>query len=186
MIVCTSYKDDNNENLKNIQFEMYSYSVSTIFCKAQRIYTDNFYAYLYLTEDEVQVLKNIDNYDHRLLQYAHDTLAAVFRHQADEGKFENELFGIDNNEIKKQLETYYSDTDFLDKISTDNWHYALKWHDFLLENIEKNIPFIKQIVIATLLSKSNSQNDEAWKAANRASDIIKEQYNKIQWVSHNG
>jgi len=181
MLVCIEFTNDNYEALKDLQYEMYSYSISTIFTTAQNIYTNNTFSRLYITDDKAETYKSISNYDHRLLQNAHDTLAAVFRYKASEGKFENELFRTDNAEIQKQFASYYCDTNFLNKIPSDNWHYAIKWHDFLYETIKSNISFIKEIVNATLIN-SGIPNDDAWEAASKASSIIKEKYKEIPWI----
>jgi len=142
MIVGTSFKNDNNETLKNMQHEMYDYSISTIFLTVKHIYTGKSYSILYLTEDEIEKYRNIENCDHRLLQGTHDIIADVFRYKAQEGEFENDLFGVDNKQIENEFASEYTDTEFLLKIPKDYWHYASKWYQFLNKTIKENLSLV--------------------------------------------
>jgi hypothetical protein len=100
VLVFPYFKDDNNTILMDIQFEMYSYSISTIFEEIKRIYLDNKYTILYLSNDEIEKKKEIGAFDHRRVQGTHDMIAAVFRFLTKDGIFEKELFEHDNDQIK--------------------------------------------------------------------------------------
>ena len=183
MLIYEYFKDDNNSILKEIQFEMYSYSISTIFTEIKRIYLDNKYAILYLSTDEIEKYKNIDSFDHRIIQNTHDMIAAVFRFLVKDDVFEKDLFEKDNEQIKSLFNNIYTDTNFLDNIQNDYWHFAYKWHGYLIDYINKNIPLVHELVLSTLIYNNTPQKKLAFEAAERARILIKNQHNDILWIT---
>jgi hypothetical protein len=182
MLVFEYYTDDNNEKLKDLQFAMYSYSISTIIGEVERIYMDNPYTELYLSAADIEQVKSIKHHDHRLIQGAHDILAAVFRYKAREGEFEKELFDGGNEEIKQYFEFIYVDLDFFEKIPVDLWFLTIKWHEFIIENIKENIPLVHELLNAVIKFYSGpGTNKNQWEAAHNAVEIIKEKYSGIPW-----
>ena len=80
MIVSSAYSGDNNELLKNVQHEAYSKNVLLIFTTARSALIRNeslARANLLL----IDKLRSIDRIDHRVLQNAHDILAATYRYE---------------------------------------------------------------------------------------------------------
>lgn len=84
MIVGTSYPSDDNNQLKDVQHELYWRLVPRLFAAAR--------AELLRAEEilETQVViaekaRAIESVDHRVLQDAHDIMAAAFRHGHDDG-----------------------------------------------------------------------------------------------------
>jgi hypothetical protein len=181
MLVYSYFDGDNDEALKDLQYEMYSYSISTIFTHIKQIYLDNKYTILYLSDNEIEHLNKINGFSHHLLQSAHDMLAAVFRYKAKEGAFEKELFDESNDNIKYLFSTVYIDTLFLDNIPGNYWHIAYKWHEFIIKSIRNNMPLARELVLALFKFINPSENNKAKNAADRTFSIIKDQYNEIPW-----
>jgi len=182
MIVYSYFFNDNDEKLKDLQHSMYSYTISTMFEKIKNVYLDNRYANLYFSDEEKESIKNIEGFDHQLVQDAHDKIAAVFRYKAKEGDFAKELFETkSNDEIKSFFDATYVDTLFLNEIPLDYWYYAYKWHYFILETIRNNLSLVRELVLATLVYIEPTQKELAWEAANHAAEIIKDKNKEIPW-----
>jgi hypothetical protein len=185
MLVYQRFEDDNDNILMELQYEMYHYSICTIFNEIKRIYLENPYAILYLSKLEIERLRKIDGFDHRLIQDAHDVFAAIFRFQKKEGFYEKELFEEDNDQIKHIFNTAFVDIDFLEKIPDKYWYLALKWHYFLYEILRENIPFTRDLALATLIYYDSFDDRKmAWDAASRAAKLIKEKYDEIPWLEY--
>jgi len=104
MLVYDYFTNDNNEAIKNLQHEMYEYSVDTIFTTVRRLFgTSDDTAFDY-TFDEIIKLKEIDGFDHRLLQGAHDAIAAIFRYKVQENEAANFPVSIDPDEIQRYFD----------------------------------------------------------------------------------
>ena len=84
MIVSEVFLGDNNTALKWVQHDLYPRSVAVIFEVARRtmVLAD---AVLLANLELVAKAKAIERFDHRVLQDAHDILAARFRHLHDDG-----------------------------------------------------------------------------------------------------
>ena len=183
MLVYSYFFNDNDEKLKDLQHSMYSYTISTIFTEIKNVYLDNPYAILYFSDEEDKdKIRRIEGFDHRLVQKAHDKIAAVYRYKTKEGDFEKELFEtISNDDIKSLFDDTYFDTLFLDKIPLDYWYYAYKWYFFILETIRNNIHLVRELILATLKYRKPSQKELAWEAANHAAEIVKDKNKEIPW-----
>lgn len=84
MIISDVFPGDNNTTLKRVQHDLYPQSVVAIFEAALRtmVLAD---AVLMTNLELVTKAKAIERFDHRVLQDAHDILAARFRHLHDDG-----------------------------------------------------------------------------------------------------
>jgi hypothetical protein len=182
MLVFSYFDGDDNENLKDMQYEMYSYAISTIFEEVQQMYLYNSFSILYLSEEEIRKADEITRYDHRMIQTAHDVIAAVFRFRAQEGIFEKGLFEEDNDQIKESYRWIYRDTNFLENILHNYLHYTVKWWTFIIDTVKRNIPLVRELVLATRLKCNDDSGEGAWEAAARAGDIIKEKHGEIPWL----
>lgn len=96
MIVFDVFKGDSNDLLKEVQHELYWKNVVAIYNAARSM--------LILADDIldtrlpiVEKARVIDRFDHRVLQDAHDIMAASYRHCCDDGK-QQELFHPDMRE----------------------------------------------------------------------------------------
>jgi hypothetical protein len=184
MLVFEYFLGDNNDDLKDLQSAMYSYSISTIFSEIKRLYLDNPFTELYLSPDEIKSFYSIENYDHRLIQGVHDHIAAVFRFQAKEGIFEKDLFEKENADIKDFFSNIYRDTDFLKIIPDRLWFLTVRWYNFILEFLVKNKPVARHIALAILVYSSNTdKNKQRWESADKAIYFIKNKYHNILWKS---
>jgi hypothetical protein len=181
MLVFPYFEGDNNKTLMDLQYEMYDYSISTIFEKVKQIYLENRYSVLYLSEEEKEKIKSVDNFDHRLIQKTHDILAAIFRFKMKEGLYEKELFENDKDSTKEFFDSIYRDTDFLDKLPPKYWYLTEKWFCFIVDTIRDSIPLVKELALAML--KYDRQS--AWESANRAAEILINQYKDIPWKTEN-
>ena len=93
MIVGNSFENDNNEVLKYVQVKSYGQSLSLIFdvVKKQYITADSI---LQANHPNIPLLNKINSFDHRVLQAAHDNIAAAFRYR--------------NQNIKKLIDVPYA------------------------------------------------------------------------------
>lgn len=84
MIVGTSYPSDDNEQLKHVQHEMYWQLVPQLFAtaRAELLRADEILDTKVLIAEKVRSIKHLD---HRVLQDAHDIMAAAFRYRYDDG-----------------------------------------------------------------------------------------------------
>jgi hypothetical protein len=186
-MLCYEYfNGDINESLFNMQHEMYTYSVSSIIEEIKRIYLDNRYTTLYLTPEEIELYRTSEKRDHRLIQSAHDIIAAVFRYKHKNGDFEKELFDDADNSALNYFGNIYIDTDFLQKISNTHWHLTLKWHKFLMEILSKNIYAVRELVMAIVVYPNSEQynSQDCWTASHNAARLLKEDYPEIPWRVH--
>jgi hypothetical protein len=71
VLVYPYFKDDNNKILMDIQFEMYSYSISTIFEEIKHIYLDNKYTILYISKNGPEPSKSSGGFSAHILWSAH-------------------------------------------------------------------------------------------------------------------
>lgn len=78
MMVGNEFPGDDNRPLKQIQFDLYGDMVSLLFATQRQRYLDA--ANLMEIDTELSLrLRQINSFDHRTLQHAHDLLAALFR-----------------------------------------------------------------------------------------------------------
>ena len=83
MIVGKVYSGDNNETLKWVQHDLYSQIMPEIFRRPK----ERFVKAARLVEYQqplIDILKNITSFDHRVLQNAHDIVAARYRYLHDD------------------------------------------------------------------------------------------------------
>ena len=130
MIVFDVYEDDKNDILKNVQHDCYMNSVGSIFIKPKLrfIQAD---AILQSKLPIIKQIHEIESIDHRILQDAHDIIAAAYRHQYDDGGQLN-LFRQD-----QKLEDYY----------TCQW---LEWYNAKILELIEDPDFVRFAVFAVL------------------------------------
>ena len=84
MICAKAYAGDNNTYLQRVQHDCYFHSIVRMFEEARRtfLYADT----LLMTKLELaERVRAVDGFDHRVLQAAHDILAARYRYLHDDG-----------------------------------------------------------------------------------------------------
>lgn len=84
MIVCDYFPEDGNELLKNVQHDEYSNSVLKIFQAARGVFVEATQR-LDVGQAIAERVLAVKSFDHRVLQNAHDIIAAFFRCHLDAG-----------------------------------------------------------------------------------------------------
>ena len=135
MIVIDEYTGDCNKHLKDVQHEMYGASVWKIFemARKQTLFAD---ALLMTNLASATKLREIRAFDHRVLQDAHDLLAAGFRRTHDDGG----QFGI------------FDATD-------QDVRYIRQWNDWLqaqLVEIGRYPSIVREITTAVLYANTDA------------------------------
>lgn len=84
MIICSAYPSDDNDQLKDVQHELYWQLVPQLFAtaRAELLRADEILDTKVLIAEKARAIKHLD---HRVLQDAHDIMAAAFRHGHDDG-----------------------------------------------------------------------------------------------------
>lgn len=84
MIVGTSYPSDDNDQLKDAQRELYWQLVPRLFAaaRAELLRAEEILDTKVVIAEKARAIENVD---HRVLQDAHDIMAAAFRHGHDDG-----------------------------------------------------------------------------------------------------
>ena len=181
---CASlYKNDNNKIIEKMQYHFYDYCISTIFDMIKIFVLNKRYCKLYFDDIERDKMREIDSFDHRLLQTCHDDLAAVFRYYADQGKYEKSLFEISNNEIRSFFDYKYVDTEFLDLLDEKYWFLNKCWYDFVIEEINSNYDMVRELAKATLIYSQGLDNRELrWKSSYNAAKFVKDKHINVPWL----
>jgi hypothetical protein len=78
MMVGSEFPGDDNQTLKQIQFDLYGDMVSLLFTTQRQRYIDAANLMEIDTKLSLKLLQ-INSFDHRTLQHSHDLLAALFR-----------------------------------------------------------------------------------------------------------
>ena len=176
--------DNQRDKLVDLQEIIYSYSISYMFQEIRKIYLLNPFVGLYLDENQIEKLLEIENYDHRLMQIPHDTLAAVFRYKCRQSEYSKELFELNEHEIKTFYQTYFIDTDFLKKIDKEIWYLIKRWLEFLNYAIFNHISMSREIAHSVIsFNLQEIDKKKAWKASQNTRSIIKEIYSHIPWIA---
>jgi len=135
MIIANAYKSDNNNLLKDAQHDLYGRHVSKIFeaAKFKLIQADSILNANFLITKKA---RDIDSFDHRILQNAHDIIAAAYRYRYDDGGQLN-LFRRDIT-----IQDYY-------KIE---W---ARWFDKELDSLLGYSLFVRAVVECVIYPNSN-------------------------------
>lgn len=79
MIVCEYFDGDNNETIKWVQHDIYSYMVYFLYKYSANRYLQDI-KLAFVSPDFVPIIKNKKLFDHRVLQHHHDLIAANYRY----------------------------------------------------------------------------------------------------------
>ena len=162
MIVCRVFENDGNEALKDVQHGEYMRSVGSIFRAARAVLAQ---ADAIIGSDLliVERSRQVRTFDHRVLQDAHDILAAAFRHEADDG---GQL--ILGEDAQAQLLRY-----------RNQW---LQWLDGKLQDLVRYPQFVRSVVECVIF-----QNTEmGYMAENRVGDILLTHFSAGDWAFPDG
>lgn len=157
MIIAHAYKSDNNKLLKDSQHDLYEKHVFKIFeaAKLKLIQADSILNANFLITKKA---RDIDSFDHRILQNAHDIIAAAYRYRYDDGGQLN-LFRRDIT-----IQDYY-------KIEWARWFY--KELDSLLDYSR----FVRAVVECVVYSNTNLGYD----AEHSVCDVLISHYGMEDW-----
>ena len=134
---------------------------------------------IFLDEKEIEFMRNSNDNDHRIVQNAHDVLAAIFRWQVFNGQITASIFPT-NEEIKKFFETQYIDTSFLDNISEECHYLCLQWYNFATNETSTDRDLIRTLGKA-LYPKNEEEKSKRWEYSSLAANILKTKYSDIKW-----
>lgn len=137
MILSEEFQGDDNSRLKAVQHDLYPESVAAIFDTARRamVLAD---AVLMTNLELVRKAKAITHFDHRVLQAAHDILAARYRYLHDDAG-QTDLFETTGLELRY----------------TRNWS---GWLDAELQKLARIPVFVRSAVEAVVFSNSEFGN----------------------------
>lgn len=157
MIVGDSFQNDNNELLKNVQEESYGTNLSLIFSVAKKQYI-NANLILQVNHSNIPLLTKINSFDHRVLQAAHDTIAAAFRYK---------------NQNIKQLNLF-------DNINDESSEYNKLWSEWIyneLSNLKDNATFVRNVIEALI----HSNKEQGYAAEDRLHEFLADYYSVEDW-----
>jgi len=162
MIICKVYPSDDNKTLKRIQNDHYSSYVSELFSAAKKkfIQAD---AILNANLKITASAKIIEHFDHRVLQDAHDIIAATYRYRFDDGS-QRDLFESDDELRNRYLEGWAE------------WFFAE------LETLVNHPDFVRSVVECVVFA--NSQPGRI--AENMLCSVLITHYGLEDWSNADG
>lgn len=154
MIVNCNFKGDNNEALKWDQHDNYQKSLANIFsaAKSALIQAD---AIIGSNLPIVEKVLPISSFDHRVLQNAHDIIAAAYRYKNDDGG---------------QLRLFVGPKSL----------YSDLWSNWLTQELEALIVY-PQFVQSIIESVVFSNTKQGYLAEEKLRNILFTHYSYIEW-----
>ena len=152
MMVGSEFPGDNNKTLMHVQHDLYGEMVVRLFTVPR----DRYLAAARLLRVETELserLKNMDGFDQRTQQLAHDRIAAYFRFARDDGG-QLEL-GEDEEGYRRRLET--------------------GWREFLCEELEKLVTD-DGFTLAVLTAAAYGNTESGHAAEKWLDELLKERY----------
>lgn len=178
------FKGDDVGWIYDAQNEMYKYSSSTMRSIIRTRFLEYSWANIYLRPEIIKKYRKQENLDRRILQTAHDLIAAVFRYRYTQGEFRKELFDLDNKKLQDYFDNIYIDTDFLSKIPEVGWHITKSWNLFLVEFLNSNYSVIRELAYVLFTFDATTQREECNHALENASLAILKENLDIPWLGH--
>jgi hypothetical protein len=182
MHVFEYFEGDKTDWVYEAQYEMYEYVSSTIGRIIRNHFIDSSKARIYFRPVQIEAFRLNENNDHRIIQEAHDLIAAVFRYRYKQGQFRKELFDLNNEQLKDYFDDLYIDTDFLAKIPEDAWYLTKSWRTYAIDFVGKNYDIIRELGYVIFLYDPETQREERNTAINNISlSVIKENMD-VPWL----
>jgi hypothetical protein len=157
LITGRAYPSDENDLLKNVQHDLYSRHVSELFDAARKamVWADDVLGADLLVAKKARA---VERFDHRVLQDAHDIMAAAFRHGYDDGGQHLLLEG--ERDLRERYRLAW-----------------LAWFAAELETLAKSPRFVRSVVQTVLLA-----NTELGYAAERdVCDLLITRFGMENW-----
>ncbi|CAM5195708.1 hypothetical protein [Alishewanella longhuensis] len=158
MIVGYVFENDINDLLKGIQHDSYPQSVTKIFLSCRRAMSKA-EAILGIFIDDVEKARDIVNFDHRVLQDAHDIIAAAYRYKFDDGG---------------QLKLGES-------IEEQSHRYLSGWGNWLEQELDELTGY-RRFAHSVIESVIYKNTDKGYKAEHSIADILLTHYSAEDWM----
>ena len=182
MLVNAFFKDDDDEPLKNLQYEMCSFSISAIISEIKNIYLNDTYIVNYWGKNMREKFYRTSSFGHHLIQKTHDIIATIFRYKVKTGDFDIVLPEKNNEEIKSFFGSVNVDTNFLANISIDCLNLSYKWYNYLINTIKELPSYIHLSLVCALLYSIDYLDEKAVDSADDAAYSVKDIHKEIPWM----
>ena len=162
MIISKVYENDCNELLKDVQHDAYWRSIGSIFkaARAELLQADAILGTNLLIAEKARKVQALD---HRVLQNAHDILAAAFRYHHDDGG----QLALGESPDAQRL------------------RYSIEWAQWLEEQLRELIKY-PQFVRSTVECVIFSNGEVGYMAENRLSDLLLTHLSAGDWMYQDG
>lgn len=181
MLVYSYFKGDETNWVTEIQFEMYSYVSGSLRGILRDYYINSSLARIYFSPDQIEGFKNDENDDHRIIQGAHDLLAAVFRYKCRQGEFNKMVFDDTNEQLRIFFDRLYVDIGFFNRIPKQYWHLTKAWYTFATTELNANEDLIRELARARFVYNQELQREECHLAITNASKEIIKSHLDLPW-----
>lgn len=149
MILASCYSGDDNHVLKDAQFSEYPKNVHNIFLVAKSIYLYSCDVLDMKTEVST-ILEAKSTFDHRVLQDAHDTMAAYYRFSYDDGV---------------QL-------DLIDPVLTKEEQYLINWNSWFDNELKQIMGTNSQLVRSVNEAIAFENTERGYNAEDKIIEIL--------------
>lgn len=149
MILASCYSGDDNNVLKDAQFSEYPKNVHNIFLVAKSIYLYSCDVLDMKTEVST-ILEAKSTFDHRVLQDAHDTMAAYYRFSYDDG----------------------GQLDLIDPVLTKEEQYQLNWNLWFDNELKRIMGINSQLVCCVIEAIAFENSERGYNAEDKIIEIL--------------
>lgn len=162
MIITEVFENDQNKFLKKVQHDEYGQSIGRIFeaARSEFIHADAVLNAKLLMAEE---LRAVTTFDHRVLQDAHDIIAAAYRYRHDDGG---------------QLQLGESR-------DTQQIRYLRQWTSWLTSQLKELVRY-PQFVRPTVESVLFANTEMGYTAENRLCDTLLTHFSAGDWMKRDG
>ncbi len=164
MIVSDRFEGDNNEALKCVQHDMYWPLLPFLYTYPKGIYRQAI-SYTGVGTELYKTIGEIENFDHRVLQEAHDKIAAYYRYQHPDklGQLVLPLAAPDCGNLSLE--------EILKEIYTREW--SSYWYEEIRSISEEPL-----IVSAILTAVAYQNTDDGYEAEDLLLELLHDRYGK--------
>lgn len=183
MIVVPYFEGDKSNQITKVQFEMYSYVSDSMRSVVRYHFLDHNSARKFFSPEQIVVYLKNENRDHRIMQGAHDLIAAVFRYRYKQGQFRKELFDS-NKQIIDYFKRIYVNIDFLSRVPEEWWYLTKSWHSYAVESFNIHYDLIREMGYAHFVFDLDTQREERRIAEYNAACAIIKRNLDVPWTGH--
>ena len=168
MIVGYDFVGDTNETLKRVQHDCYGHKVGQLFTTARNRYV-RACRFIGVETEVFQRIIKINGFDHRVLQCAHDKIAAYYRFAHDDGG-QMTLFPLE-----KPIQTFLYDSEKASYKEKLLW----RWSQFYNEEVEK-LAEEDDIAHAILNAVLHENSPKGYEAEGLLVRLLEERYGELR------